>query len=144
MVSAGSVFIVVPAFNEQGIIRATVRGLLSTGHQIVVVDDGSTDGTWSCLAGQVGVYRRRQAINLGQGAAIQTGTEYALARGAEYIVHFDADGQHRVADIDVLLAPLRSGEAGLALAHGFSLAIIGATCRAAGGCYCAPRDSSTS
>ena len=45
----------------------------------------------------------RHPVNLGQGAALQTGIEYALREGADVIVTFDADGQHRVADIDVLI-----------------------------------------
>ena len=75
----------------------------------VVVDDGSQDNTWSMLR-DLSVYALRHPLNLGQGAALQTGMTFALRQGAEIIVHFDGDGQHRVEDIDVLVSPLRKGE----------------------------------
>jgi glycosyltransferase involved in cell wall biosynthesis len=53
------------------------------------------------------------AINLGQGAALQTGIDFALARGAEHLVTFDADGQHRPEDIPALVAALRDADVAL-------------------------------
>jgi glycosyltransferase involved in cell wall biosynthesis len=105
-----AVFLVVPVYNEQAVIEATLRRLMSSGYTLVVVDDGSSDETWAIL-GRLPVYRLRHSINLGQGAALQTGTSFAVQQGAAIIVHFDADGQHRPEDIAELIAPLRAGEA---------------------------------
>jgi len=112
------VFVVVPAFNEAPAIGAVLGELRTVYPNIVVVDDGSTDGT-AQVARTAAAYVLRHAINCGQGAALQTGIEFALQRGAEYIVTFDADGQHRVEDIAALLAPLRSGECDIALGSRF-------------------------
>jgi glycosyltransferase involved in cell wall biosynthesis len=72
------------------------------GFPIVLVDDGSTDATAE-VAERAGAVVVRHPVNLGQGAALQTGLEFALYEGADVIVTFDADGQHRVADIAVLV-----------------------------------------
>jgi polyprenyl-phospho-N-acetylgalactosaminyl synthase len=71
-------------------------------HNVVIVDDCSDDDT-GAQALKAGAAVLRHPINLGQGAALQTGIRYALSRGAGYIVTFDADGQHRPEDIRVLL-----------------------------------------
>lgn len=73
-----------------------------------MVDDGSSDGT-AQVARLAGARLLRHALNRGQGAALQTGLDWALARGADAVVTFDADGQHRVEDIETLLAPIRAG-----------------------------------
>lgn len=111
-------YVVIPAFNEQDVIGATVAPLLEAQYQVVVVDDGSTDGT-SAVLNDLPVHRLRHPVNLGQGAAIQTGMEYALQQDAQYIVHFDADGQHAVEDIEMLLGPLRAGQADIVLGSRF-------------------------
>jgi glycosyltransferase involved in cell wall biosynthesis len=103
------VYVVVPAYNEEAAITKTLSMLLSSGYRIVVVDDGSKDDTWNVVC-KYPVYALRHPINLGQGAALQTGMSFALQQGAKIIVHFDADGQHRVEDIDTLIEPLRQGE----------------------------------
>lgn len=99
-------------------IRETLKPVLETGYSVVVVDDGSSDDTWEQLEG-LGVHRLRHPLNLGQGAALQTGVSYALRQGAEYIVHYDADGQHSPEDIEGLLAPVMVGEADVALGSRF-------------------------
>jgi polyprenyl-phospho-N-acetylgalactosaminyl synthase len=104
-----SVFIIIPTFNEEEVLYETVSGIVNSGYTIVVVDDGSFTHQCAILT-HLPVRCLRHAINLGQGAALQTGTEYALEQGAEYIVHFDADGQHMVADISGLLVPLLSNK----------------------------------
>lgn len=112
------VFVVLPAYNEQTVLRNTVAPLLAAGYSVVVVDDGSTDTTWE-TASQLPLHAVRHAINLGQGAALQTGMSYALQEGAEFIVHFDADGQHRCDEIESLLEPLRSDAADVVLGSRF-------------------------
>lgn len=112
------VFVVVPAYNEAPAIGAVLHELHAVCRHIVVVDDGSTDGTHEAARASAD-YVLRHPINCGQGAALQTGIDFALLRGAEYIVTFDADGQHRVEDVAVLLAPILSGECDIALGSRF-------------------------
>ena len=116
--ASATVFVIVPAYNERGVIRDTLRPLVEFGYTVVVVDDASTDGT-AAEGRDLGVYVLRHRINRGQGAALQTGMSFAMARGARYIVHFDADGQHRAQDIATLLAPLREGRADVVLGSRF-------------------------
>lgn len=107
--SNSDVFVVIPAYNEGGVLAKTVWPLLQHGYSIVVVDDGSSDGCGETLRGMP-VHGLRHSVNLGQGAALMTGVEYALRNGARYIVHFDADGQHPADAIERFLEPLRAGE----------------------------------
>jgi glycosyltransferase involved in cell wall biosynthesis len=115
----GDVWIVIAAYNEGERIGNTLRELHASGyHNVVVVDDGSRDDTGQhALA--AGAWTLRHAINLGQGAALQTGIRFALLRGAGFIVTFDADGQHRADEISRLLQPVQSGEADVALGSRF-------------------------
>jgi glycosyltransferase involved in cell wall biosynthesis len=115
---AATTFIVVPAYNEGRRIARTLAGLVRFQPNVVVVDDGSRDDTAeAALRHDVTVLRH--VINCGQGAALQTGIDYALAQGADYIVTFDADGQHSADDIDALVEPLRTDRADVALGSRF-------------------------
>lgn len=114
-----NVYVIVPAFNEQEVIRSVVLDLLRYPYRVVVVDDGSTPSLKGTLSDIDGLHYIRHKVNLGQGAALQTGIDYALRRNASYIVTFDADGQHAPADIDRLLAPLQNQEAAIALGSRF-------------------------
>lgn len=86
-------FIIIPAFNEAGSLARTLADLRPLRARVIVVDDGSKDGT-SDVARSSGAVVLTHVLNLGQGAALQTGIDYALEAGAEQIVTFDADGQH--------------------------------------------------
>ena len=113
------VYIVIPAHNEQSAIKGVLNDLKSHGYQnIVVVDDFSTDST-AAISQQNSAAVVRHSVNRGQGASLQTGIDYALARGADIIVTFDADGQHSAAEIQDLLRPIRSHEAEVALGSRF-------------------------
>jgi glycosyltransferase involved in cell wall biosynthesis len=114
----GSVFIVVPAYNEEARIRSVLMSLLPLYPQVVVVDDCSRDRTFERVS-ELPVHALRHVVNLGQGAALQTGTEYALKHGADVVVHFDADGQHRSDQIEKLIAPILSGEVEMTLGSRF-------------------------
>ncbi len=116
--SAPRVFVVVPAFNEAEAVRETVLGLVELDKTVVVVDDGSADGTLDRL-GDLPVHLLRHQINRGQGAALQTGITFALRRGADIVVTFDSDGQHDPADIDAVIAPVAAGECDVALGSRF-------------------------
>jgi glycosyltransferase involved in cell wall biosynthesis len=111
-------WIVIAAYNEARVIADVVADVKSTGDHVVVVDDGSTDQT-ADLAARAGAVVIRHPINLGQGAALQTGIEFALAQRADAIVTFDADGQHRAADVAGLIDALAQQGADFALGSRF-------------------------
>lgn len=92
------VCVVVPAYNEAAIIGSVVASLRLHFTHVIVVDDGSADNT-AGFAGTAGAHVVRHPTNLGQGASLATGIRYAVdSLGAEYVVTFDADGQHDVDD----------------------------------------------
>jgi glycosyltransferase involved in cell wall biosynthesis len=111
-------WIVMAAYNEAGVIARILTELGRSYRNIVVVSDGSTDDTVN-QAVNGGAVVLSHAINLGQGAALQTGIDYALSRGAELICTFDADGQHRVSDIAVMVEQLRKQQADIAFGSRF-------------------------
>lgn len=115
---ASRVFLVVPCYNEGSVIRATLEPLLDMGYSIVVIDDGSSDESFAQIC-RMPVHALRHPLNLGQGAALQTGVEYALQKGAEVVVHFDADGQHPQESIADLTAPILAGNADVVLGSRF-------------------------
>jgi glycosyltransferase involved in cell wall biosynthesis len=103
------VWIVIPAFHEASVISDVVSDVRAVFDNVVCVDDGSRDDTAE-KAWQAGAYVVRHPVNLGQGAAIQTGVEFARSQpGAGVFVTFDADGQHRVQDVIRMIDRL-SGE----------------------------------
>lgn len=113
------IFIVVPAYNEEKNIGRVVSGLFEQGYsQVVVVDDGSTDNT-EAVARQAGAHVVKHVLNRGQGAALQTGNEYAALQGAQVIVHFDGDGQFNPSDIAVALSLMKSQQVDLVLGSRF-------------------------
>ena len=113
-----AVFIVVPVLNEASVLKTVISELLRDYPHVVVIDDGSTDGSLKTVEG-LPVFCLRHLINRGQGAALQTGLTFALKQGAEIIVTFDSDGQHDPKDIETLLEPIRSGDADVVLGSRF-------------------------
>lgn len=114
-----NIWIVIAAFNESNRITKVISGLRDNGyHNIVVVDDGSSDNTCQILH-NLPVYTLKHLINRGQGAALQTGITFALQNDAQYIITFDADGQHRVEDIPAMLKPIESQKADVTLGSRF-------------------------
>lgn len=104
------VWLIVPCYNEGQVIEGVVRHARQTFPNIVCVDDGSKDDSADGIRAG-GAHLVQHPVNLGQGAAIQTGIEYARKQpGAKYFVTFDADGQHRVEDVLTMLERLRSEE----------------------------------
>jgi glycosyltransferase involved in cell wall biosynthesis len=116
--SLPNLWVICAAYNEATTIGRVVAELRRAGHRVVVVDDGSRDGTRH-IAAAAGADVVVHPVNLGQGAALQTGIDYALSQDADLLVTFDADGQHRVADIPVLVEALRRERADFALGSRF-------------------------
>ena len=114
------VYVVIPAFNEGRVLADTLAEVAAVIplRQVIVVDDASTDGSAE-LARQAGARVLRHLVNRGQGAALATGLQAALSRGARAIVTFDADGQHSAADIPAVAGPVLSGEAQVVLGTRF-------------------------
>ena len=110
---------IIPAFNEEKRIGSSVRDAMPHVDHVVVVDDCSRDQT-HVVAQAAGAWVLRHPLNRGQGAALQTGTEFALRKlNATHLVHFDADGQMQGAEIPQQLEPLLLGKADITLGSRF-------------------------
>jgi len=104
-------WVIIPLYNEEQVIGNVIAEVLTAFDQVVCVDDGSSDRS-AQVAARAGARVVRHPLNLGQGAALQTGFEYALSDPAmKYVLTFDADGQHQVADALGMIERLRAGEA---------------------------------
>ena len=104
-------WVVIPVYNEEKVIGDVVAGVRRAFPQVVCVDDGSKDRSAE-VAAKAGARVVRHPVNLGQGASLQTGFEYALADPSmEFVITFDADGQHQIADAVGMVEKLRAGEA---------------------------------
>lgn len=104
----GRVWVVIPMYNEATMIASVIEGLLPHFPHVVCVDDGSKDGSPD-VARAAGAVVVQHPINLGQGASLQTGFEFALSDPLmTEVVTFDADGQHQVADAIGMVDKIRS------------------------------------
>ncbi len=90
---------VIPVYNNAGTVGDVVRGVLSYIEDVIVVNDGSTDGTGDILAGIDGIELVGYADNRGKGHALRRGFDRAIERGFRYALTIDADGQHFPEDI---------------------------------------------
>ena len=114
------VHITIPMYNDEKMILNVIKSLNNEGYKnIVVVDDGSRDNGYDVVKKNTDVIVTKHIINRGQGAALQTGMEIAIDKGAKYIVHFDSDGQHDVKDIDHMLDTLIEGKYDIILGSRF-------------------------
>ncbi len=114
------VWIVVPAFNEASVIGEVIAEVRSTFANVVCVDDGSRDDT-AAAALAAGAHVVKHPVNLGQGAAIQTGIEYARSQpGAAVFATFDADGQHRVKDVVSMIERLSTEDVDIVIGTRFA------------------------
>jgi polyprenyl-phospho-N-acetylgalactosaminyl synthase len=124
MPSKASIWVVIAAYNEAPVISSVIRELAQRAYQVIVVDDGSKDRTGD-LAAAAGARILTHPVNLGQGAALQTGMKFALQQGASFLVTFDADGQHRAADVPRLVDALEKNNADFALGSRFLGSSVG-------------------
>jgi glycosyltransferase involved in cell wall biosynthesis len=113
-----SCFVVVPAYNEAPRIGRTLENLLQVASSIVVVDDGSADNTAE-VALRYPVWLLRHPVNLGAGAATQTGITFSVRREAQFVATFDADGQHQPHDLLVLFQTLCEANADIVFGSRF-------------------------
>ncbi|MFB6196772.1 MAG: glycosyltransferase family 2 protein [Halobacteriaceae archaeon] len=114
------VYVVIAAYNEAEKLPEVIEELHDHDFsRVVIVDDGSADDTFEVVSQMEGVKALRHVINRGQGAALQTGIEYAVEDGADYVVTFDADGQHRAEDAVDMLERVASGDCDVALGSRF-------------------------
>ncbi|MEM6348531.1 MAG: glycosyltransferase family 2 protein [Bacteroidota bacterium] len=118
MINPARICLIIPAYNEATVVVPLLSSLLKLGYQVVLVDDGSTDNTKAILSDHA-IHYLRHRINLGQGAALQTGMQYAKGLEADYFVHFDADAQHDPKEIPKLIAPLVEDKADICLGSRF-------------------------
>ncbi len=114
------VYITIPMYNDEKMITKVIKDLNNKGYNnVVVVDDGSKDNGYGVVKKNTKAIVTRHVVNRGQGAALQTGMEIAIDRGAKYIVHFDSDGQHDVKDLDHMLNTLIDGKYDIVLGSRF-------------------------
>ncbi|PIR95131.1 glycosyltransferase family 2 protein [Candidatus Falkowbacteria bacterium CG10_big_fil_rev_8_21_14_0_10_37_6] len=118
--SEKNIFVVIPAYNEEKNIKNVIESIknVNDAFKIVVIDDCSSDSTYK-IAAAANVSVLRHIINRGQGAALKTGTEYAIMKEADIIVHFDADGQFLASEISDLIKPIVAGEADIVFGSRF-------------------------
>jgi glycosyltransferase involved in cell wall biosynthesis len=100
--ASGGTIVLIPAYNEVATIRALAQRVLAVSNRLIVVDDGSTDGTGAQLV-RMPVTVLTNPRNLGKAASLWRGLDYAMAQGATRVVTLDGDGQHSPEDIVRLL-----------------------------------------
>lgn len=99
-------FVIIPAHNEEERVAEVIKKVEKYTSNLVVVDDGSTDNT-AKVATETGAVVLKHLVNLGKGAALKTGCDFALQHGAEKLIVIDADGQHEPKEIPNFLAALK-------------------------------------
>ncbi len=103
------IFAVIAAKDESKHISDVVKDTKKYVDRVIVVDDGSVDSTKKA-AESAGATVLRHLVNLGKGAALKTGCEYALSDGADIIILLDADGQHEPKEIPKFISKLREND----------------------------------
>ena len=112
------IVVIIPAYNEGAVLISVIKEILLTGFVIIVVDDGSDIPLNKMLQPYLLFYIRHRA-NLGQGAALQTGFDFAKKLNPDIIITMDADGQHHSSSINSMIEPLVTNEADIVLGSRF-------------------------
>jgi len=111
--------IIIPVYNEEKVIGGVTKSVLKKYKHVICINDGSTDNTAEEIAA-TSAYLINHPLNMGQGAALQTGIDFARKiPGVEYFVTFDADGQHRIKDVETMLEVLETGKYDIILGSRF-------------------------
>src|SRR5690606_22716301 len=114
----GKSVLIIPVYNEGPVIRKVINGALKHFSYVVCVNDGSKDNSADEIQ-KTKAYYVDHPINMGQGAALQTGIEFARTLPVDYFVTFDADGQHRIEDVKSMLEVIRGGKYDIILGSRF-------------------------
>lgn len=119
MIEKDKIWIFLPAYNEATVIREVLNGIKSFGyHNIVVIDDGSTDDTKK-YAKEEQVTTLHLCLNRGVGAATRSAILFAKRKNIEYMAFMDADGQHYASDIDKLVTEMHQQKADIVIGSRF-------------------------
>ncbi len=113
-----NIYVVVPAYNESQTIKNVIEELKDRNLNIIIIDDGSHDETYRIAENSINSYNGhiyKHVLNRGLGAALETGIKAALAKNADIIVTFDADGQHDPEDILKVCKPIIEGNADIVI-----------------------------
>ncbi len=111
--------VLIPVYNADEAIGAVIEKSLKHASRIIVVDDGSTDGSATVAEGFSQVKLLRHGVNRKKGATLQTGLGYARKEGIPVVITVDADGQHDPDDIPAFLEAYRRGEGGILVGNRF-------------------------
>ena len=109
---------ILPVYNEEVVLREVVYLLVNQVSAVIVVDDGSSEPVINHISDLPVIVLRHQ-VNLGQGAALQTGFTYARTLHPHIVITFDGDGQHDADDLAVLIAPIVQGKSDIVLGSRF-------------------------
>lgn len=110
---------IIPVYNEETVIADVVKHVLAVSPHVICVDDGSRDRSAEKILATNAMYLKHP-INMGQGAALQTGIEFARSlKGVDYFVTFDADGQHRLEDVEAMLQAIKKVKVDMVLGSRF-------------------------
>ena len=112
------IVVIIPAYNEGAVLISVIKEILLTGFVIIVVDDGSDIPLNKMLQSYPLFYIRHRA-NLGQGAALQTGFDFAKKLNPDIIITMDADGQHHSSSFNSMIEPLLTNDADIVLGSRF-------------------------
>lgn len=115
---AQKVILIIPAYNEEKTIKETIRSILQSGYDYIVINDGSTDQTAEILD-SLKCPHIDLLYNLGIGGAVQTGYKYAKNHNYDIAIQFDADGQHDIKYLQDLITPIVNSEANLVIGSCF-------------------------
>jgi glycosyltransferase involved in cell wall biosynthesis len=116
---SAEVAIIIPVFNEAEVIKGVVNKVLKHFEYVVCVDDGSLDDSVAAIS-QTKARLVKHPVNLGQGASLQTGIEFALLnKNIQYFVTYDADGQHDINDVLLMLATIKKTRVDIILGSRF-------------------------
>jgi glycosyltransferase involved in cell wall biosynthesis len=118
LVTAANTLVVVPALNEESSLASVIAEIKSCGYQVLVINDGSTDGT-ADVARASGARLLDLPINLGVGGALRAGFKYACERNFQAVVQVDADGQHPADEIVHLIDEANTSGAHLVIGSRF-------------------------
>jgi glycosyltransferase involved in cell wall biosynthesis len=108
-----NVCVIVPTYNNAGTVEEVLRAVLRYTDRVIVVNDGSTDGTAQILSGFPQISKVEHDVNKGKGKALRTGFAFAAGHGYDYAITIDSDGQHFASDLPLFLENLETERAAI-------------------------------